>query len=151
MTGTFERKTFSPRAGAEVFAFFADASNLARLTPEWLKFTIETPTPVDMGRGAVIDYTIRIYGIPMRWRTLITEWEPPFRFVDEQVYGPYRYWRHEHTFDKSGDGTLLGDRVEYAAPFGALADRVFVRGNLRRIFDHRSEVLCELFDARPCI
>lgn len=150
LTGVIERRLTTPTARDEVFPFFADAANLARLTPDWLKFRIMTPTPIDMREGAVIDYRISLFGVPMHWRTLITVWEPPFRFVDEQLRGPYRYWRHEHTFEETAGGTVLGDRVEYATPLGALSDKLFVAGNLRRIFNHRAVVMKELFQAAPC-
>lgn len=149
LTGEIARSALTPRARDDVFPFFADAANLARLTPEWLKFRILTTPPIEMREGAVIDYRISLFGIPMYWRTLITVWEPPNRFVDEQLRGPYRYWRHEHTFDEVEGGTVLGDRVEYAVPFGALTDRLFVSGNLRRIFDHRARVMKELHGAEP--
>jgi ligand-binding SRPBCC domain-containing protein len=150
LTGVIERSLKTPRSRDEVFPFFADASNLARLTPGWLKFQIITPTPIDMREGAVIDYRISMFGIPMYWRTLITVWEPPFRFVDEQLRGPYHYWRHEHTFEETEGGTILGDLVEYSAPFGALSDKLFVAGNLRRIFNYRATVMKELFQTTPC-
>lgn len=149
LTGVVERRMLTTRARDEVFPFFADAANLARLTPDWLKFSIVTPSPIEMREGAVIDYRISLHGLPMKWRTLITLWEPPFRFVDEQVRGPYRYWRHEHTFEETSEGTLMGDRVEYATPFGAFSDRLLVRRQLRRIFDYRAVVMKDLFQAEP--
>jgi ligand-binding SRPBCC domain-containing protein len=137
-----------PAARAPVFSFFADARNLERLTPSSLRFEIATRDAIRMGPGAIIDYRLRISGIPVRWRTLIEVWEPPFRFVDVQIKGPYALWRHTHTFDETSDGTTMRDRVEYALPFGplgALAHRLFVARRLDDIFSFRGRVVRELF------
>ncbi len=128
-----------------VFPFFADAANLERITPPWLRFEILTERPIVMEVGALIDYRIRMRGVPMRWRTRITAWEPPYRFVDEQLRGPYRQWIHEHTFEAAGDETICRDHVRYRVPGGALIDRLFVRRDVERIFDHRTERLREIF------
>lgn len=133
-----------PRPLEEVFAFFAEARNLESITPPWLKFEIRTPGPIEMREGAVIDYRIRVHGIPMRWRSEITVWEPPHRFVDEQRKGPYRTWIHEHSFEERDGGTLVGDHVRYAAPGGRLIEKLVVERDLRRIFDHRLKRLEEL-------
>lgn len=130
---------------AEVFPFFADARNLEALTPPWLRFEILSPGPVDMRAGALIDYRLRIHGIPLRWRSEITTWDPPRVFVDEQRRGPYRVWRHTHRFAADGDGTLVEDEVEYAVPGGALVDALLVRRDLDRIFGFRRDVLRERF------
>lgn len=98
---------------AQVFEFFSRPENLERLTPPDLGFRILTPSPIAMKEGAVIDYTIRIAGLPLRWTTLITLYEPPHRFVDLQLKGPYSYWHHTHTFAETPDGTLLTDDVRY--------------------------------------
>lgn len=132
----------------EIFPFFAAPENLSLLTPKWLKFRIMTPPPIEMKPGAVIDYRISMRGIPMSWRTVITVWEPPFRFVDEQARGPYRYWRHEHTFEERDGGTALGDHVEYATPFGKLSDFLFVRRNVAAIFEYRGKIMREKFGAQ---
>jgi ligand-binding SRPBCC domain-containing protein len=134
-----------PRPRAEVFAFFADAGNLQELTPPWLRFEILTPRPVEMRPGALIDYRLHLRFIPIRWRTRITAWEPPYRFADEQLRGPYRLWLHEHTFEEDGDGTLCGDFVRYAVPFGALANRLLVARDVRKIFAYRERRLQEIF------
>jgi ligand-binding SRPBCC domain-containing protein len=132
-----------PGAPAEVFPFFGDAENLERITPSWLRFRVVTPKPIEMRAGALIEYRLRLHGVPLRWLTRIDVWEPPHRFVDRQLRGPYRVWRHEHTFTPAGGGrTLMRDRVEYSLPLGPLglvADLVLVRRDLRRIFDHRAE------------
>lgn len=138
---TFETELWLPRPLEEVFAFFSDATNLEAITPPWLRFRILTRTPIEMRCGTVIDYKLRIRGVPIRWRTLITAWEPPRRFVDEQVRGPYRLWRHEHTFEPGGAGTTMCDRVQYALPCDLLLHRWLVRPDIERIFAHRAETL----------
>jgi ligand-binding SRPBCC domain-containing protein len=134
-----------PRPLAELFPFFADAANLERITPPWLGFHILTPPPVEMRQGALIDYRLRVRGIPLRWRTRIAVWEPPARFVDEQVRGPYRLWVHEHTFAEQEGGTLCRDHVRYAVPGGELVHRLLVRPDVERIFAWRQQVLRDLF------
>jgi ligand-binding SRPBCC domain-containing protein len=103
-----------PNPPEQVFRFFADADNLGTITPEWLQFEILTPRPIEMGIGTLIDYRIRLYGIPIRWRTRITAWNPPWHFRDEQVKGPYRLWVHDHRFTPHLGGTLMTDQVRYA-------------------------------------
>ncbi len=143
--GILASEVLLPRRREEVFPFFADARNLERITPPWLRFSILTPGPVEMREGALIDYRLRIHGVPVRWRTRIAAWEPPFRFVDEQVRGPYRRWMHEHTFEPMDGGTLCRDRVEYAVPGGRLIARLLIRPDVDRIFAYRREVLTALF------
>lgn len=138
-------RTRVPLPRAEVFRFFADAGNLQELTPPFLGFEILTPRPIEMRPGARIDYRIRLHGIPLRWKTAITAWEPPVRFVDEQLKGPYRLWIHEHTFEEDGGGTVCGDHVRYAVPFGALANRLLVRRDVETIFAYREKRLREIF------
>jgi ligand-binding SRPBCC domain-containing protein len=125
-----------------VFAFFADPFNLEAITPPLLRFAVITPPPVAMRAGAFIQYRLRLHGVPMRWDTLIQEWEPPARFVDVQVRGPYRLWHHTHELEAlDGGRTLMRDTVRYAlglGPLGALAHRLVVRRDLEAIFDHRA-------------
>lgn len=142
---TFETELWLPSALEELFPFFADATNLERITPPWLRFQILTPLPIEMRPGTVIDYKLRIRGLPIRWRTLITAWEPPHRFVDEQVRGPYRLWVHEHTFVPCGTGTQVRDRVRYAVPLDRLLHRLVVRPDIERIFAYRAQTLKSLF------
>jgi ligand-binding SRPBCC domain-containing protein len=143
-----EREVLLPARRAQVFPFFADARNLERLTPPSLRFEIVTPGAIRMGEGAIIDYRLRISGIPVRWRSMIELWEPPLRFVDVQVRGPYASWRHTHSFDETPAGTMVRDRVEYALPFGplgALVRRLIVARRLEDIFAFRGRVIREVF------
>lgn len=133
---------------ADVFPFFADARNLEALTPPWLRFEILSPGAVDMRVGAFIDYRLRVHGVPLRWRSEITAWDPPRMFVDEQRRGPYRLWRHTHRFAPEGDGTRVDDEVEYAVLGGPLVDRLFVRRDLDRIFAFRRAALSARFPTR---
>lgn len=134
-----------PRQPEDVFHFYADAFNLERLTPPWLQFEVVTPPPITMQAGAEIDYRLRLHGVRLKWRSRITSWDPPHRFVDEQVKGPYRQWVHEHTFTPHEGGTLVRDYVEYGMIGGWLADRLVVRRDLQRIFAFRQLRLAEIF------
>jgi ligand-binding SRPBCC domain-containing protein len=128
-----------------LFPFFADAFNLERITPAFLNFRVLTPPPIEMGVGTLIDYRLRLRGVPIRWRTRIAEWDPPRRFADEQLRGPYLKWYHEHVFEPDGPRTLCIDRVTYRSPGPELLQRIMVRPDVERIFDHRQRVLAELF------
>jgi len=143
-----EREQLVGRPRGQVFAFFADASNLERLTPRSLRFEIKSSLPVDMRTGALIDYEIALFGVRLRWRTLIECFEPETRFVDVQREGPYRSWRHTHEFVEVPNGTLVRDRVEYEVPLGLLGDlarRVFVGPQLDAIFDFRRKTIEQIF------
>lgn len=129
-----------------VFNFFADAGNLERITPPWLKFELVTDHPVQMAPGALIDYRIRVHGFPIRWRTKIERWEPPHLFVDVQLRGPYRFWEHTHTFLERDGGTLCRDHVRYRPIGGVIVDWLFVRRDIREIFDFRRKKLLEIFE-----
>ena len=133
----------------KVFEFFSKAENLERLTPAELNFHITTPLPIQMREGARIEYRIRLNGIPMTWKTLISKWDPPNEFVDEQLSGPYKQWIHRHTFTELGpERTLMGDEVRYRLPFEPFSDlaHFFVAKQLDGIFDYRSKVVTELLE-----
>jgi len=142
---TLHVELWLPRPRHEVFPFFADAQNLESLAPPWLNFEVLTPAPIKMRPGTLIDYKLRMRGIPLRWQSEISTWEPPFRFIDEQRRGPYRRWIHEHSFEERDGGTLCRDRVRYAVFGGWLVERLFVRRDVERIFAFRRERLLEIF------
>ncbi|HXG42679.1 MAG TPA: SRPBCC family protein [Dehalococcoidia bacterium] len=145
---TFLSELWLPLPPQEVFPFFAEARNLQEITPPWLSFRVLSQRPRSMGQGTVIDYRLRLHGVPLRWRSEITVWEPPHRFVDVQRRGPYRLWEHDHLFLPHDGGTLVRDRVRYAVPGGPLLapllDRLLVRPDLERIFAYRRRRLLEL-------
>lgn len=134
-----------PRPLPEVFAFFADAGNLQQITPPWVDFRIVTPLPIDMHPGTLIDYRLKVHGVPVRWRTEISRWEPPRLFVDTQLKGPYWRWVHTHRFREAPGGTFVEDDVDYAVPGGALVDRLLVRRDVRAIFLHRQRAILAAF------
>jgi len=127
------------------FEFYSDAFNLEPFTPPWLHFQVTTPMPITMGAETLLDYTLRLHGVPIRWQTRILSWDPPHGFVDVQAKGPYSLWEHTHVLEPVGEGeTVIHDRVRYAIPFGplgALAHRLFVRRDLERIFDFRRDAV----------
>ncbi|MGD2154896.1 MAG: SRPBCC family protein [Gemmatimonadales bacterium] len=141
-----EARTELARPLDEVFDFFANAHNLEALTPAFLRFEILTPDPIILRKGTIIDYRLRLRGIPVRWRSEISVWEPPHRFVDTQLRGPYRWWIHEHRFEPAGRGTLMTDRVEYGVLGGDIVHGLFVAPDLRRIFAYRAERVADLVD-----
>ncbi len=130
---------------AQVFAFFSDAHNLAEITPPWLRFEVLTPAPIAMQVGTRIDYRLRLRGIPISWQSEITAWVPPRYFMDEQRRGPYRLWRHTHTFEETAAGTVVGDEVEYAVWGSSVVNTLFVRQDIEKIFAYRAEKLDALF------
>ena len=137
------------RSIEEVFSFFEKAENLALITPEKLAFKILTPTPIVMVKGTLIDYTIRLMGFPVHWRTLITKYNPPYEFVDEQIKGPYLFWHHTHTFKAVNGGSEIKDKVKYSIPMGYLGQfihKIWIKKDLEKIFEYRKAVIDKLFN-----
>ena len=141
-----KKRLWLPEPRERVFEFFSDPYNLDRLTPAWLNFEILTPLPAPMKQGTLLDYRLRIRGIPIRWQSEITAWDPPNGFIDRQTKGPYSLWIHEHRFEDHEGGTLVGDNVEYAVPGGTMVQKFLVAPDLERIFKYRHRVLEELFN-----
>ncbi len=133
---------------SEVFYFFSMPENLEVITPRYLNFRIKTPSPVKMESGSIIDYKIKLRGIPFTWSSLISEYNPPYKFIDEQVRGPYAYWHHTHIFSETKGGTLIEDIVKYSIPFGLvgqLAHFLFIKSDLKNIFQHRFNTINKIF------
>jgi ligand-binding SRPBCC domain-containing protein len=142
------REQLVPRPVDEVFGFFAQAGNLERITPPWLEFGLRTPEPAEMRAGTLIEYRLRVHGLPLRWVSRIEEWKPGRRFVDRQIRGPYRLWYHTHEFTADPRGTLIRDSVRYELPFGsvgALAHAALARRDLDRVFGYRRRQVERLF------
>ena len=146
---TLEREQLIRRPKAEVFEFFERPENLERITPASLGFHILTPEPITMKAAAILDYTIDVLGIPVRWTTVITDYDPPNGFTDVALRGPYSFWHHAHSFEEVEGGTMMKDEVHYVMPLGVagrLVHRLWVKGQLRRIFDHRAKVIRNLVE-----
>ncbi len=141
------RRTVVQRPIAEVFDFFADAANLERITPPELNFRILTPQPMTIPQGSLIDYRLKLFGVGFGWQTLISTWDPPVMFVDQQLRGPYREWIHTHRFVETVDGTEVIDHVQYALPIWPIGEVALpiVRRQVGRIFDYREQVIREVF------
>lgn len=140
-----------PIPRSEAFAFFSDAGNLERITPPELNFRIITPQPLKMRQGTLIDYRLKIRGVPIKWRTEIAVWDPPHAFVDRQLRGPYKQWIHRHSFvEINKNTTLIEDEVKYCIGFSALGElaHILVRRELDYIFDYRQKQIAELLDGR---
>jgi ligand-binding SRPBCC domain-containing protein len=147
---TLRREQLVPAELPAVFEFFSRAANLETLTPPWLSFRLLGPADVDLRRGTLIDYRLRLHGVPIRWRTLIEVWEPGVRFLDLQLRGPYALWSHLHEFEARADGTLVRDEVLYAlplSPLGDLAHPLLVKRDLRRIFDYRQDAVRQALES----
>lgn len=148
----YETKLYRPLE--EVFEFFSNAENLNKVTPTDLSFSFLSPLPIKMHAGALIDYRIKLMGVPFYWRTLISDWEPPYRFVDQQIRGPYVLWHHEHTFEDKGDHVLMVDTVHYLSPgwfLESLIDKIFVRKQLEGVWAYRDKCFKELFGKKPVL
>ena len=146
MRHTLRTEFILPYPVGEVFDFFSEAENLERITPPELGFSILTPRPVKIREGTLIDYRLRLFGLPFRWQSRISTWQPPFVFVDEQTRGPYREWIHTHRFSETDAGTVVSDDVLYSLPLSPLGDLAYplVRRQLGRIFAFREERIREL-------
>ncbi len=147
-TNHLDRTQTIPAPIEDVFPFFQQPANLERLTPPMLGMHILTPEPAPMHPGAIIDYIVKIRGLPMRWTTCISEYDPPHRFVDVQLRGPYSFWHHTHEFRSVDEGTEVIDRVRYLVPFGPLgqiAHALMIRRDIESIFDYRRKVLEDIF------
>lgn len=143
-----ESKQVVKRPLKDVFDFFSLPENLETITPKNLAFRILTPKPLVMKQGAVIDYTIKLFKIPIHWRTLITSYDPPYMFVDEQVKGPYTFWHHTHTFKEIDDGVEIQDKVIYAIPFGIIGrilHFLWIKRDLIKIFEYRKKIVEQFF------
>jgi len=134
-----------------LFDFFSDAFKLQEITPAWLNFRILTPAPIHIQEGCLIDYSIRLRGIPIRWQTEISSWDPPCSFTDQQIRGPYQLWEHLHTFETVPEGTLAVDEVHYRVFGGRLVNKLFVQKDLQRIFEFRQQKMQELFPAQTVL
>ena len=144
----FHAEQWLERPVEEVFAFFSDANNLEAITPKQLQFHILTPGPIQLQAGARIEYQLKLYGVPVKWATLIESWEPPRQFVDVQLRGPYRVWRHTHRFAAEGTGTRIFDDVDYKLPFGPLGrlvEALWARREIGKIFNYRTGVIARRF------
>ena len=127
-----------------VFNFFSKPENLAKITPKKLAFRILTPTPIEMGKGTVIDYTIKLMGLRIHWKSLISKYNPPNEFVDEQLKGPYSFWNHSHTFKQVSSGVEISDHVNYSIPMGILGrfmHVIWIKSELEKIFKDRKAVI----------
>lgn len=152
MSWEIQREQLVAQELPAVFDFFSRARNLEALTPPWLRFDVVTPEPIEMRPGTVIDYRLRMHGVPLRWRTLIETWQPQRMFVDRQLRGPYRLWHHTHEFEEHPQGTIVRDHVRYGiplGPIGSLARALFVRRDLERVFDFRQQAVVRLLERGP--
>ena len=141
---TLENHQFIKAPLKNVFDFFSKPENLKEITPSKLNFKILTPTPISMKEGTMIDYTIELFGIPLHWRTLITKFDPPNQFIDEQLKGPYLFWHHTHTFIEKDGGVEMSDKVLYTIPmgfFGRFLHFIWIKNDLKKIFSHREKVI----------
>lgn len=149
-TSRITRHQFINLPVEKVFEFFKSPENLGKLTPPEMSWKILTPKPIKMSVGKVFDYSISLFGIPLTWKSIITDFDPPYRFVDEQLAGPYRFWHHSHVFEKANGGTMVRDEVHYLVPMGIVGkiiEMIIIRHQLDRIFNYRQEALKKHFDS----
>lgn len=150
MEHLYKTSQWIPRPRSEVFNFFSSETNLERITPHWLSFKVLGKSTPQIQQGTLIDYRLKLYGLPIRWRTEIEVWEPGVKFVDRQLWGPYSLWHHTHEFTDEAGGTRMNDTVRYKLPLGAFGNFVAgwsVHRQVRDIFEYRSRTIVELFSA----
>ena len=147
---TFKKEQRISKSIIDVFDFFSKPENLSVITPNKMDFKILTPSPIEMKEGTLIDYTVKIMSFPIRWRTLITKYDPPNMFIDQQLKGPYSMWHHTHLFEKINDNeTLIKDVILYAVPFsfiGSITHSLYIKRDLENIFDYRSQEIKRIFN-----
>ena len=147
---TFKKEQKISKSIIDVFDFFSKPENLSVITPNKMDFRILTPSPIEMKEGTLIDYTVKIMSFPIRWRTLITKYDPPNTFIDQQLKGPYSMWHHTHLFEKINDNeTLIKDIILYAVPFsfiGSITHSLYIKRDLENIFDYRSQEIKRIFN-----
>lgn len=148
---TLHKEQFVTHPLRDVFAFFEKPENLATITPPSMGFRILSPPPIEMKQGAVFEYSVKVMGVRLRWKSLISAYTPPFSFVDEQLVGPYKFWHHTHAFSEVDGGTRISDSVRYAMPFGVIGNliqKLVVKRQLDGIFCHRARVINSLFEGK---
>tara|TARA_R110000868_G_scaffold184802_1_gene426465 strand:+ start:935 stop:1426 length:492 start_codon:yes stop_codon:yes gene_type:complete len=147
---TLQAEQKLPISIEEAWEFFSSPKNLVKITPEHMGFKITSGEPSKMYQGQIITYQIGLLpGVKSGWVTEITHVNEPHLFVDEQRYGPYSMWHHEHSFEPTEGGVLVKDKVSYKIPFwflGIIVEKLFIRNQLKNIFQHRNEVLNQLFN-----
>ena len=150
MNHIFQTSLDLPLKIGEVFDFFSDAANLEKITPPELAFFIEPPRPIIIQKGTLIDYRLKLWGIPFSWRTEITHWEPPVKFVDEQIRGPYHTWVHTHWFEEIDGSTRISDEVRHRLPFWPLGEIAYpiIRTQINRIFSFREKAIKTYFSVK---
>lgn len=145
---TLIKETIIDRPLNEVFDFFSKAENLNEITPADMQFKILTPLPINIHKGTLIDYRIKVNGIPFKWRTEITSWNPPYQFIDTQVKGPYSIWIHEHIFEERDGKTYMKDIVKFKSPgwiLEPIIHTLFIEKKVKAIFNYREEQLLRIF------
>ena len=145
---TLEKHQFITKSKKEVFDFFKTPENLEKITPKNLNFVIHTPSPISMNEGTLIEYRIKLLGIPIYWKTLINAYDPPKYFSDIQLKGPYSKWDHTHIFKECKNGTMMIDKIVYSIPFGIIgqiAHSIWVKEELNRIFNYRYDIIEKIF------
>ena len=141
---TLTRSLWIPRPIKEVFTFFADVSQLQRVTPSWMHFRVEGYVPSSLTEGTIVNFRLKLRGIPFRWTSIISLWDPPHGFVDEQLYGPFKLWKHQHKFSLENGGTRVEDVVTYRTPIGGIIEKFVIRPDLNKIFDYRERRITQL-------